>query len=179
MGVFGGDINLGARETIRSTSAKGVRAFELLGINEFTRRLEALEGPKAKRIINQALKKAAQPVFAHAWVHAPRGVTRRLVNSIEVRKLKRSRKTLGYAVMTLTKEEMGIPAETTGYYPAYMELGLPARPARAGFRGRKRALRARRFLRNAMDAKRRTALEIIKEHVGRKLAQLAQVKTKT
>lgn len=108
-----------------------------------------------RRIMRQALRKAAQPILKRARANVSQlrrtGVkTDPLRRGLKIRALKarRGRRRLGIAVQTPTRDALNIPAGSKWYYPAHIELGTRNAPAQP-------------YLREALDASRQEILAIL------------------
>lgn len=129
--------------------------LELLGADELVAKLRAFPEVIEKKIVRQAIRKAVKPIMATAKENAPVD-TGKMRDTIRLRALKRRRNRVGFAIITGTREELGIPSDYEWYYPSIVELGdgTGNHPPT-------------RFLRNAMDAHRESALAQLRMDIGR------------
>jgi len=121
------------------------------------RKLEALPGRVAKKILGQALRDGAKIVQAEAKARAPvrTGLMRK---SITVRaQKKKKRGEIGMNVMLDTKRHPGLISESAGgkryFYPAVVEYGAEGRAARP-------------FMRPAAQASKGRAEQAIRERLS-------------
>jgi len=97
------------------------KAFIITGDKKLNRALFRLEKTEAKKIVRKAAREALRPVLSQAKANAPED-TGRLVASLKIRALKRSRKRFGATVQTAAGNFQG---ET--YYGGFQEWGWVAR----------------------------------------------------
>jgi len=102
--------------------------IEVLGDKALQKALNALPITMERKIVTQALRKAAKPVLATAKARCP-VKTGALRKSLKLRAIKRRKGNFGVRIMTGTRKELGIPAEYPYYYPAHVELGHAGTPA--------------------------------------------------
>ena len=115
---------------------------QLTGDKELDRALEKLGGPVARKVVRKAMTKASRLVKDHA----KRRITAMgLVDTGRMRKQIKSRTSLQTGkraprgvvqrfVMTGTRAEMGIPADSPWYYPAIVEYGHDNAPPKGFMR---------------------------------------------
>lgn len=87
----------------------------ITGDAELNKKLAALTGPEAKKVIRKAAREALRPVLRHARANAPKR-TRRLEKSLKIRALKRSRSRIGAKVQTAAGDFKG-----KTFYGAFQE----------------------------------------------------------
>lgn len=107
--------------------------LSVLGLPELDKRLDELEKNTAMKAVRPALRdgmKAIRP-FVLALVPVRTGA---LVRTIKVRAAKRKRGRVGAVIVTGTREQLGIPADSPWYYPAHVELGTEKAPAHSFMR---------------------------------------------
>ena len=120
--------------------------IKITGIKQIEKKLSGMETKIARKVVRQALKKAAKPILAAAKRNAP-VKTGALKKSLRVRVMKKKKHRYGVMVATSAKWFTG---ET--FYAAFVEYGtkhLPARP----------------FLRPAMDSQKTAAEKILKQEI--------------
>jgi len=131
-----------------------------LGDARLQARLKRLDAKVQKKVVRKALRAGAKMVLAaaRALVSADTGALRA---GLKPRALKARRGTFGVQVMTPTREQLGIPADASGYYPAVLEYGAEGHPARP-------------FLRPALDQARSTATSAIREAIVQGIDEAAK-----
>jgi len=104
----------------------------LLGDAELKRALDSLPKTLRNQAIRLALRQEAEPVrdLAKTLVSAQSTRTGRLARSLKIRARRQRRGIIGVNILTGTREELGIPPNATGYYPAAIEFGW--RQAKSG-----------------------------------------------
>lgn len=116
--------------------------IRLLGDKELQKNLRKIDITLQRRIMKQALKRAAGPVLAEAKTRVPTR-TYKLYESLKIRVF--SRKGAPMAVVeTGTRAELGIPASEKFFYPAVVEY------------------KHKSYLRAALDASRAEVLNIMR-----------------
>lgn len=132
--------------------------LDIKGARSLNRKLNRLRTTVSRKAVRPALHTALVPVVQTARAYAPVR-TGRLQSSIKsfVRSSRRYGLTAG--VRTGTRKQLRIPPEAEYYYPAAIELGSRRNPPRS-------------FLRAAMNARRKTALQILGKEVHKALKKL-------
>lgn len=133
--------------------------IRVLGDRELQRKLNRVVDKVQKKIVRHALREGGRPVLANAQAKVPTGEGR-LKASLKLRARRARRGEFGVEVRTGTRQELGIPASATGYYPASIEYGWTH--ARSGL-----PIPARSYMRAAADEQRVRALGIIGREIGR------------
>lgn len=126
--------------------------ISLIGDAELATKLGGLTDKLERKVVRQAIRKAAQLILRDAKQRAPveSGALRR---NIRIKALRRSRRRVGFNVQTGTREQMGISPDDPFYYPALVELGVPGR------------IEGRRFMRDALRDNRDQALKIMRDEI--------------
>lgn len=132
-------------------------SIKIEGAKELEKTLLGLEPKLGKKIIRQAMKKAAKPIHAAARQMAP-VVTGALRKSIKIRVMKRKKHRYGVVIGTAAKWFTG---ET--FYGAFAEFGTKKQPAKP-------------FLRPAFDAYHKDALKIFISEIRKGLAAITKGK---
>ena len=108
--------------------------ISMIGSKKLQRKLEKLDIALQKKIVRQSINRAMLPVRERAKQYVPID-TGNLRDSIK--RISRTRRGKAAArIITGGRAELGIPAESRGYYPAVIEYGTrsPARPAKSFMR---------------------------------------------
>jgi len=156
--------------------------IQMLGDTDLEATLAGLTDQIERKVLGQALRDAAQFIREDAQRRAPVR-SGRLRDTLAVRTLKRSRRRVGFGIWTGTREQLGIPAQAQGYYPAAVHLGYTVGRRRqrvqALRQGARRLLQAefgtrhipaRPFLRPALIANRDAVLALIGARLRERLA---------
>lgn len=99
-----------------------VGGVELLGFRNVDRMLTELPRVTQRKVMRQGIRAGGKVFLAAAKANAPvrSGLLRK---RIKLRVAKARRGEYRMRVMTGTREEMGIPADSPSYYPAHVEHG--------------------------------------------------------
>lgn len=125
--------------------------ISFLGDKQLQAKLKRLAIQSQRKILRTAMRKAMKPVKerAQALVPVDSGALR---NSI--RQKSRTKRGISRAfVSTGTRQELGIPSDAKGYYPAVIEYGTRTRPAKP-------------YLRRALQEKRTSVLSELAADIG-------------
>ena len=96
--------------------------LQLEGFDDVIKTFEKLDDKLQAKVMRPALRAGAK-VIAKAAKNKSPTLTGKNKRFIKVKALKRSRKTIGVAIQTGTREELGIPRDEFGYYPMALEYG--------------------------------------------------------
>jgi len=96
--------------------------IKIEGFEEVLKTFDTLDDKLQKKVMRPALRAGAKIIQKAAKRLSPTlsGKNKRF---IKVKSLKRSRKTIGVAIQTGTRQELGIPRDEFGYYPMVLEFG--------------------------------------------------------
>lgn len=131
--------------------------FDLIGDKRLFRMFNKLEAKAQKKVYKQAARKAAKPILKTSKAKAPTGDTGKLKKFLKIKAIKRSRVQIGVNVVTGTREQMGIPSEEKGYYPAHVELGYKTKSGKV--------IPAQPYLRNSLKNHRQNSTRIFKSQI--------------
>ena len=126
--------------------------ISVFGDKQLQRALKALPINVEKKVVRQALRKAAKPVLdtAKSLVPVKTGALKKSLKLRALRKQKRGQ--FGVQVMTGTREQLGIAADDPYYYPMAVEVGTAKAPAHP-------------FMRPALDQNREATYRLVAELV--------------
>lgn len=130
-----------------------------LGDKKLQAKLARLAIQSQRKIVRTAMRKAMKPVKerAQALVPVDSGALRD-----SIRQKSRTKRGISRAfVSTGTREELGIPSDAKGFYPAVIEYGTRTRPAKP-------------YLRRALQEKRTGVLSEMAADVGRAIEREAK-----
>lgn len=96
--------------------------ISVTGGEALAKKFKLLDIKMQKLLLRKALPAAAEPIAVAASAKAPVD-TGALSASIHVTKPKATRGGLKVTIATGTREELGIPADATGFYPMAQETG--------------------------------------------------------
>lgn len=102
--------------------------MSVLGVPELDKRLDELERGAAMKVVRPALRAGMKAVLPFVLALVPQ-LTGNLARSIKLRALKRKKGRVGIEIVTGTRDQLGIPADSPWYYPAHVELGTEHAPA--------------------------------------------------
>lgn len=133
--------------------------ISMLGDKALTKKLGKLPGRLQKKVLRQAMRKAAKPILADikqsiSSIRVTGLHTDPLKKKTKIKSLKRSRNKIGVRITTPTRDELGIPADSKWYWPAHIELGTSKEPAQP-------------FMRGPFNAARQKTLTTIKQETGK------------
>lgn len=129
------------------------------GDKALQRKLSRVVLQAQRKIVRAAMRKAMKSVKDRAQALVPVD-TGELRNSI--RQFSRTKRGISRAyVATGTREELGIPADEKGFYPAVIEYGTRTRPAHS-------------FLRRALQEKRREVISKASDEIGKGITREAR-----
>ena len=149
------------------TDGAGTVDISLLGDKALSKKLRRLETKVQKKIVRKALRAGARPILASAKALVPysEGLRRRsgkhLRDTLKLRALKARKGRFGVQVLTGTREELGIAANESGYYPLSLEYGGGNAPAQP-------------YLRPALDMNRVRSTRIVHYTIRRGILQEAR-----
>lgn len=129
----------------------------LTGDKKLNRKLKKLGGKEAKKIVRKAMRPALKPVMRAARRNAPKD-TGLLRKSIKVRSGKRSR--AGISMRVTSGDKTGNFSGDT-YYGGFHEFGTS------------RGIKAKHFMKNAADQKKRSAIKIYRAKIAQGIKELA------
>lgn len=137
-------------------------AVILTGDKQLDRRLKNLDAKLGKKVVRQATRKALRPVMLTTKRNAPKdsGVLRK---SVKIRALKRSRSRFGSRVSGIGGNNFA----GTAYYGGFQEWGWKTKS------GRK--IPGKRFMKQAAESKRRSAIVIFKAEVKKGIEREATI----
>lgn len=107
--------------------------LSVLGIPELDKRLDELEKKAAMKAVRPALRDGMKAILPFVLALVPRR-TGALARTIKVRAAKRKKGRVGAVIVTGTRDQLGIPADSPWYYPAHVELGTEHAPAESFMR---------------------------------------------
>lgn len=145
--------------------ARGLVDIKFLGIPKLQKKLKRLELAMQRKIVRRATRLVAKRVQGESRNLVP--VSDRHVNgkhlrdTLKVRAARRSRGRIGHVVRTGTREELGIPKNAKGYYPAALEYGYMDRG------GKK--VPARSYVRRPVEERRAQLMNMLAAEIGRQL----------
>ena len=113
------------------------------GVRKLERKLLKLEPKIGKKVVRQAVRKAAKPILAAAKSNVP-VESGELKRNLKIKALKRKKHRFGVMIGTGLKWFTG-----DQFYAAFVEFGTGTRPARP-------------YLRPAFDTKRQSSEQILK-----------------
>lgn len=123
--------------------------ISMLGDKELQANFKKIDIALQKKIMRQALRRAAGPVFADVKTSVP-VLTYRLFESLKIR-IFTKRGLMGAVVETGTRQDLGISADDPYFYPAVVEYG-----------SQKKGIRAQPFMRPALDNNREEVFSIMR-----------------
>lgn len=135
--------------------------FEIKGFDELARKLRRLSSTKAKAIFRTAMREAAKTVVLPAAQRAVPFDTGNLLNAIEIKAIKRSRKRQGVNVRIRERSRMLLPITGSGYYPTHIEWGT-------------KKMKAQPFLRPAAEDNRSFAIGVASARIRAGINQLVR-----
>lgn len=147
-----------------------VGSIHMTGGAELERRLKALPGKIAKKLIRRALRSGAKIILAQAKANAPVD-TGALKKSLKVRAAKRrGRGSVGVTVSTAEGDFKG-----DQFYASFIEYGHKRgkRPGKGATDAREE-VPARPFMRPAFDEKKQEAVNVISSTLGAGIEQVAK-----
>ena len=97
--------------------------LEVKGFKAVIKTFNVLDDNLQRKVLRQALRSGAKIIQKAAKAKSPVGITGNNKKFIKIKSLKRSRVTVGVAVVTGTREQLGIPRDEFGYYPMVLEYG--------------------------------------------------------
>ena len=129
------------------------------GDKKLQRKLARVVVQTQRKIVRASMRKAMKVVKDRAQALVPVD-TGKLRNSI--RQMSRTKRGISRAyVATGTREELGIPPDAKGFYPAVIEYGTRERPAHS-------------YLRRAMEEKRTEVIRKAADEIGRGITREAR-----
>lgn len=137
--------------------------LRLEGYEAVEKAFRRLEGPDQKKLVRASMRDGVKVVRDQAKARVPVR-TGKLKAGIKVRALRRSRTRLGIRVTLPTREELGLPSSTPGYYPASVEFGRRTKDGRR--------VGAKPFLRPAWDESKERMMRVFATSLGRRMQQL-------
>jgi HK97 gp10 family phage protein len=135
--------------------------LDLAGHEDLDRAFRRLEGGAQRKVTARAMRSAWRAVHAKVIAKAP-VKSGRMKAGIKLRAVQGKRGVFGVRVVVPTREQLGLPEGTKGYYPASVEFG---RRTKSGGR-----VGARPFLRPAHDEGKEEALQTFRVELGVGLA---------
>ena len=130
----------------------------LTGDKRLNRKLMKLRGPDAKKAIRKSTRPALKPVLQEAKNNVPVD-SGALKKSLKIRSLPRSRTSIGARVTSGDTGKRAFSGEQ--YYGAFVEFGTKHQ-------------KGQKFLKRAADRKRKQAIRIYGEHIGRNIKELGK-----
>lgn len=130
-----------------------------LGDKRVSAKLARLDIKVQKKIVRQALRKAAAPILATAKARVAVD-TGALRDGLTIRAVKAKKGVFGIQVATPRRAELGIPADAKGFYPAVLEYGSVDHPPKP-------------YLRPALEQNRDRALATVADFVRDEIEALA------
>ena len=136
--------------------------LKALGAPELERALNNLQGAGRTGIFSQAAKKAMVPVLNDIKATAPK-LTGKMSKAFGRRSIKamrgrKARGAVGARILFPTRDALGIPRDSKGYYPAAQEFGWKQR-------GKPPKVGEKRFVRNALYGNRSAVFSSLKREL--------------
>lgn len=142
--------------------AQALLKLELAGFEKLAKKFETLEPKLRAKALRPALRAGAKVIqkSAKAKAHKRSGKNAKF---IKVKSLKRSRKQIGVAIQTGTRQELNIPRDDQGYYPFTEEYGTKNRSAHP-------------YMRPALVEKRNEATRAVGKELEKRMKKIAEAK---
>lgn len=108
--------------------------LSVLGDKELDARLDALERGAAMKAVRPGLRAAMKAILPVILALVPVDTGKLRGGKWKIRAARRKRGRVGVAILSPTRQDLGILPTDPYYYPAAPELGLEGRPARSFMR---------------------------------------------
>lgn len=131
----------------------------VLGDKALDERLDQLDKGAALKCVRPALRAGMKSLLPLILNLVPMGTGKLRGGKWTIRAARRKRGRVGVAILSPTREELGIPATDPYYYPAAVELGREGQPASS-------------FMRSGLHAGEPAAMQVVSDTLWDRLERL-------